>query len=182
MTLLLFIAYCVLSVVIHELGHVVAAVIFGIQIKDIRFSRYGFAVVRDRGPWFDGMLVSIAGPFFNLAVAYILWGSVYEHFVLANLCVGLINLMPLEGSDGSHALECLRKVENAKADRIQRGGYVDDVRVSELLADLAQYPTQAFLVQAKTQAEAEKIYERVFAAGGDTSRLTISTYPERTAA
>jgi membrane-associated protease RseP (regulator of RpoE activity) len=179
MTLILFIAYCILSVLIHEAGHIVAAVIFGIQIKDIRLKLLGFAVVREHGPWFDGMLVALAGPFFNLAVAYILWGSIYEPFVLANLCVGVVNLLPIPHSDGSHALECLRHIENAKAERVSQTLFIDDVRVAELLEDLRRFPTQGFIVQAKTQAEAEKIYERVYAAGGDTSRLTISTYPER---
>jgi hypothetical protein len=174
------IAFALAAVAIHEAGHYLAAVVFNIRVKGLRVSRFGsIGIVRERGPWFDSLVVSLAGPAFNLAVAAIFWGDRFETFVLANLCVGLVNLLPMSGSDGSHALECLHKIESGKSDRVQRAGYVDDVRVAEILADLAQYPTQAFLIQAKTQAEAEGIYERVFRAGGDTSRLTISTYPDR---
>jgi hypothetical protein len=174
------VAFALAAVFIHEMGHYLAAAVFNIRVKGLRVSRFGsVGIVRERGPLFDSLVVSLAGPAFNLAVAGIFWGGDYELFVLANLCVGLVNLLPMNGSDGSHALECWGKLETAKPDRVRRGGIVDDVRVAEILADLAQYPEQAFLVQAKTQAEAEGIYERVFRAGGDTSRLTISTYPDR---
>ena len=175
----LFVLACgLLAMVIHECGHLLTAVVFGIKVKRPRIDRRGIAIVRERGPWFDSMVVSIAGPLINLAFAAAFPDPTFR---LANLCIGLINLIPVNGSDGSHILECLSKVENTRHDRLLRAANVDELRVHDVLARM-ESTSEHFYLTVKTPRDAERLYERLFYAGADTSRVTICAESSEVAA
>jgi hypothetical protein len=168
----LFILACgLLALVVHECGHLLAAAVFGIKTKSLRIDPRGIGIVRERGPWFDSMVVALSGPLLNLAFAAAFRD---ETFRIANLCLGLVNLIPVYGSDGSHILECLAKVECARHDRTLRSGLVDEVRVHDILARM-ETTQEHFYVSVRTYQDAERLYERIFYAGADTSRITICT-------
>jgi hypothetical protein len=156
--------------VIHELGHFLAAEVFGIQVKRPYFGWRGPAIVREHGPWFDSLVVAAAGPAFNLLAAG-LTGH-FDSWCLLNLCFGVCNLIPISHSDGDHILDCLDGMRNARANRLRNNGFVDNWLVLSVLASL-NAPGIRY-VTVKTQADAERLYERVLHAGGDTSRLVIN--------
>ena len=54
------------------------------------------------------LIITLAGPFANLLVAY-LWPAT-GGFAAANLIFGLVNLLPLSGSDGRRALTLLNSL------------------------------------------------------------------------
>ena len=106
-----------LAMVLHEIGHLCVAQALGLKVKNVGFSWKGMYTVREAGPPEINLQVSLAGPLTNLALTA-LW-SVSPIFGLANLFVGLCNLLPIPGSDGKRALTCLREMravaaENAK--------------------------------------------------------------------
>lgn len=114
------ILFGLLAMVFHEIGHLCVAQALGLKVRHVGFSWKGMYTVREAGPPEINFQVSLAGPLTNLALMA-LW-PVSPVFGLANLFMGLINLLPISGSDGSRALNCLREiratpVESAEAFR-----------------------------------------------------------------
>ena len=112
------ILFGLLAMVLHEIGHVCVAQALGLKVKNVGFNLKGMYTVREAGPPEINFQVSLAGPLTNLALMA-LW-PVSPVFGLANLFMGFCNLLPIPGSDGRRALNCLREmhaapVENAKA-------------------------------------------------------------------
>lgn len=97
----------VLATLLHEAGHLVAARCVGVRIRRVGLGWKGVYVVREAGPLWKNLLVSLAGPFTNLLVSLICHRR--AGFSLANLCIGLVNLLPIEGSDGDRILGYLEK-------------------------------------------------------------------------
>jgi hypothetical protein len=166
----MIIVWFVLAYAIHELGHFLAAEVFGIKTKSVRLGWRGVAIVRERGPWFDSLVVAAAGPAVSLLCAGLTFHL--DGFTIANLYVGLVNLIPMPHSDGDHILECLRGMRDARESRLRHNGFVDDFQVQSVLNSLAT-GTGVRYVTVKTQSDAERLYERILHAGGDTSRLVI---------
>ena len=102
-----------LAMVLHEIGHLCVAQALGLKVKNVGFSWKGMYTVREAGPPEINLQVSLAGPLTNLALTA-LW-SVSPIFGLAHLFVGICNLLPLPGSDGKRALNCLRVMRAATA-------------------------------------------------------------------
>jgi Zn-dependent protease len=100
------------AMVLHEAAHVVAALALGIEVKRVGLGWKGIYTVRDQGTPGKNALVSLAGPLTNLVL--ILCWHWWPTFGLANLCVGAVNLLPIEGSDGLRVLRCLRLMREKK--------------------------------------------------------------------
>jgi Zn-dependent protease len=162
----------IIAMLIHEAGHFLAAEIWGIKTKGVRLTVLGLAVVRERGPWFHSLIVSLAGPLMNVAVGLATWPGL---FAQANLFIGLFQLLPISASDGTHALECVAAMRDIRANKRKRAGFVDETELAMLLRTMQEHPMEHFYYPAKTHADAEKVFERVLHAGGDTSRLTVFT-------
>lgn len=114
------ILFGLLAMVLHEIGHLCVAQALGLKVKKVGFSWKGMYTVREAGPPEINFQVSLAGPLTNLALMA-LW-PVSPVFGLANLFMGLFNLLPISGSDGRRALNCLKEmratpVESAEAFR-----------------------------------------------------------------
>lgn len=108
---------------IHELGHIVAAALLGIKIKELRLDLIGASLITSGiHSYRDERLLCAAGPFFNLVgilFAYPLQGlfiskAIYPRvaeylgfFCGACLCLMLINLLPVRGFDGGRILSSL---------------------------------------------------------------------------
>jgi Zn-dependent protease len=104
-----------LAMVLHEAGHLVAAVALGIRIKSVALRWKGLCTVREAGPPDKNLLVSLAGPFVNLLLL-LLW-PLSHRFGLANVCFAAVNLLPLSGSDGERALDCLDLMREQSSNR-----------------------------------------------------------------
>jgi Zn-dependent protease len=94
-----------LAMVLHEGGHLLAALALGIKIKSVVLRWKGLATVREAGPPIKNLLVSLAGPLTN-ALLLLAWHW-SPRFGLANLCFAAVNLLPINGSDGDRAWSCL---------------------------------------------------------------------------
>lgn len=101
---------------LHELGHVVVARLFGIPVKKIGLNWKGLYVRRGRGRGWPEILTCLAGPLVNFSLALLFW-NVNSTFVLCNLIFFLVNILPISNSDGSHAshaLEAMRRERREK--------------------------------------------------------------------
>jgi len=94
----------VLAMLLHEGGHIVASVALGIRIRSLRVGYQGLCLIRESGPPWKNLLISLAGPFANILLLMTYHG--HFHFALANLCFAACNLLPIKGADGERALRC----------------------------------------------------------------------------
>jgi len=97
-----------LAMAVHESAHLVAALALGIEVKKVGMGWKGMYTVRHPGTPGKNMLVSLAGPLTNLAL--LLFWHWLPLFGLANLCIGAVNLLPIEGSDGERVLNCWQQM------------------------------------------------------------------------
>jgi Zn-dependent protease len=120
---LLLLVFC--CVVLHELGHALTARRFGIATRDIVLLPIGGVARLERMPEKPGqeMLVAVAGPAVNVAIAVILWlfirltgrptdlahfgDGLTESLLLVNVLMLLFNLIPAFPMDGGRVLRAL---------------------------------------------------------------------------
>lgn len=106
-------------VVIHELGHVVAAQHYGWKVAEIQLLPFGgVAVIDEQGSVtaVEEIVVALAGPLQNalmIALALVmkstaLWSDGWvDYFVQANMWIALFNLLPILPLDGGKVLQAL---------------------------------------------------------------------------
>jgi len=102
----------VIAMTFHEAGHLIAAPLAGVKIKNIGLSWKGLYTRREPGSASQNMIVSLAGPFTNL-VLLALW-PLSHRFGLANLCFAFFNVLPIEGSDGERIWRCWREMKKER--------------------------------------------------------------------
>lgn len=110
-----FFLIVVAAALLHELGHAVMAWGCGVPIKALHLDIFGARME------LCGMLsykrelaVAAGGPFFNLlSAAFALpfcyfgsWDGRAELFLAASVCLGGLNLLPVQGLDGGRMLGC----------------------------------------------------------------------------
>lgn len=129
-TLLLF-----SSVLLHEFGHSLQALKFGIPVRDITLLPIGGVAQIEEMPEKPGqeLRIALAGPVVNFAIAALLiiiglllqaravvtvpelvaslgsasWGGMLSYLTMANLLLGLFNLIPAYPMDGGRVLRAL---------------------------------------------------------------------------
>lgn len=106
-------------VLVHEMGHVIAAKGFGWRVKEVLLLPFGGeVVVEELGsmPVWQEIIVTISGPLQNvwmILIAYLLqWmGLISEqwsaYFIQANLFITLFNLLPISPLDGGRLLHAI---------------------------------------------------------------------------
>lgn len=105
-----YLALCLPTVVLHELGHICVARLMGLRIKRFGVSWKGPYLVREQGSPWANLCTALAGPVMNLVLGVSLW-SVAPRFALVNTVLGCYNLLPfIPGLDGHHALAAFRKL------------------------------------------------------------------------
>lgn len=108
------------SVLVHELSHAVVAVSRRLHVRSIRLYLFGGYSVIDGSPSpGTEILVSLSGPITSIAVGSVLWywseavgrtealGRALYAVALANLAIGLFNLLPGFPLDGGRILRGL---------------------------------------------------------------------------
>jgi len=106
-------------VIIHELGHVVAARYYGWEVSEVQLLPFGgVAVIEEQGggtAW-EEIVVAMAGPLQNaimIILAFImkstsLWNDGWvDYFVQANIWIALFNLLPILPLDGGRILQAI---------------------------------------------------------------------------
>lgn len=102
----------VIAMILHECGHIVVAVALGVRVKKIGMLWKGLYTVREQGTVSQNLLIALAGPFVNLLL--ILTGPWFPQFSLANVCYALVNMLPIEGSDGFRVAACWRQMREQR--------------------------------------------------------------------
>lgn len=98
----------IIAMALHELGHLVTALALGIRVKSVGFCWKGAYVVREPGPPLKGLMVSLAGPLTNAAL--LLFWDRSRIFGIANLCFAIVNLLPIQGSDGDRIMNICQEI------------------------------------------------------------------------
>lgn len=99
-----------LTMALHETGHLLTSFAVGLKVKGVGLCMKGFYIVREAGSPSKNLLVTLAGPLTNVALLVIFWDA-SNAFTLANMCFAICNLAPVKGSDGDRALDCLREMQ-----------------------------------------------------------------------
>jgi Zn-dependent protease len=92
----------VFAMVLHEFGHIGAALVLGVRVKALRARWKGMYIVREPGTPRQNLIIALAGPITNIVL--LLGWPLSRQVFLANLCCGLVNLLPIHGADGERAL------------------------------------------------------------------------------
>jgi Zn-dependent protease len=104
-------AFLLASLLVHEIGHILTAISLGVPVREFglcltgAYIRRAYATRRR-----DEILIAFAGPLTNLLIALPLF---FMHIIgvqlaLANIALGVINLLPIPASDGMRILKTLR--------------------------------------------------------------------------
>lgn len=100
-------ALTVASLLLHECGHMLAARILNVKVREIGLCLSGSYIRREesRAPM-DEVAISLSGPLVNALLAAALWTvpGVGHWLAIYNLVLLVSNLAPLPGCDGRRAL------------------------------------------------------------------------------
>ena len=99
----------IFACMVHEYGHLTAALLQGVPVKRLGWRAFhGSYVLRERAPRLGvEILISIAGPAANIIAAALMYPVVW--FWSFNLVLALSNLLPiLPGSDGARVLRYVK--------------------------------------------------------------------------
>jgi stage IV sporulation protein FB len=99
-----------LAMALHETGHVLTSLMVGVKVKGVGLCMKGVYIIREAGTPAKNLFISLAGPLTNVALLILFWNASRE-FMLANMCFAVCNLVPVKGSDGDRALDCLRDMQ-----------------------------------------------------------------------
>lgn len=97
---------CLISVIIHETGHLSLMIFLGLSPKGLKISLFNIVIILSKRydvSLFKDVLITISGPLFNL-IAFMILYSFYREFALVNLFIGLFNLLPASNLDGGQLL------------------------------------------------------------------------------
>jgi Zn-dependent protease len=105
----LFVLAVFAAIVLHELGHALAAKRFGIKTRQITLYPIGGAAELERIPKepLQELLVALAGPAVSFVLAAILFAfgpGFWAELATVNLTIGLFNLLPAFPMDGGRIL------------------------------------------------------------------------------
>lgn len=129
--------FLVAAILVHEVGHVLAARAVGVRFGRLRLTRTGLRLITAAGgfPSYDHELIcALGGPLANaltalllraLCLVYPALSPFVSHFVLLSLSLALLNLLPLRGFDGARILYCFlcshhRRLPSLTPDRAGR--------------------------------------------------------------
>lgn len=94
------------AMLFHESGHIVVALACGVRVKKVGLSRTGLYTVREAGPKWANLCISMAGPLLNLAL-YLALRDIAPTFAWVNLIACLYNAVPIPHSDGRRIMALL---------------------------------------------------------------------------
>lgn len=103
------------AVTIHELGHILAAKLFKIKIKELKLNALGIRIntTEKLCSYRDEFLLAAFGPLLNYISALLVMifkiNNYLPHsdeFVICSIILGTLNLLPIHSFDGGRMLKC----------------------------------------------------------------------------
>lgn len=97
---------CLLSVIIHELGHFFGMCFFGCVPREVKISAFDIKIIENKRAQLSlckDIFITILGPAFNIII-FILTFFTYKSFAYINLFIAMFNLMPSKSLDGGQLL------------------------------------------------------------------------------
>lgn len=121
--------WCISAVVIHELGHIIPMCMFGYRPEKIKFSLFEISITdntRQKRSFWQNFFIILFGPFVNFIcfisfyLLYLYGKDFYLPIAIANLSVGLFNILPVLSLDGGQLLYLIlcRKITERNAERV----------------------------------------------------------------
>lgn len=112
----LFAISAIITIALHEMGHIYAAKLIGVNFSEFTLSVFG-AALRPENTLFsyaDEIFVCIGGPFINfitftllIPLFFITSSSFILYVALSSLMLGALNLIPVKDMDGGRILLAL---------------------------------------------------------------------------
>lgn len=105
--------WCIISILIHEAGHIIPMCTFGYKPEKIKISLFEIAILdtsRLKRSFWQNFFITLSGPFANFIcfisfyLLYLSGNEFYLPMAIANLSVGLFNFMPVLSLDGGQLL------------------------------------------------------------------------------
>lgn len=106
------------SYIVHEMGHVIALLYFGQNIKKIELSAFSFKIIKSSNSAMkisETLFTTISGPLFNLMaflllyifyLNYINYNVFLKIFYKNNFFLFLLNVLPVKNLDGGQLFYC----------------------------------------------------------------------------
>jgi Zn-dependent protease len=88
-----------LAILLHEFGHLAAAYLSGVRVKQVGLSWKGPYIVREPGTPVQNTVISLSGPGINLVLCALCW-HLSGTFAFVNGFLAVMNLLPIRSSDG----------------------------------------------------------------------------------
>jgi Zn-dependent protease len=99
----------VASILVHEVGHLVTAFLLKVKVKRVGITWKGPYIKRESGTPSRNLAITLAGPGINILLT-VVTRHTYPAFALANLVLGVFNLLPIPTFDGHRALRAITAI------------------------------------------------------------------------
>jgi len=98
-----------IALTIHEVGHIIAAVILNIKFQMIKITLFGFNLKAnlDKIKLIDKTILFFAGPFLNIVMFFIFQNTEYNAFAEINIFLAYINMIPIVPLDGGNICKAM---------------------------------------------------------------------------
>lgn len=98
---------CFLASFFHELGHLVAIILLRQRVHRVEFSVFDIKICSSyKVPFFKELIIVLSGVTFNF-ILFIIFYKIFLIFALANLFIGIFNVLPVSTLDGGQAINIL---------------------------------------------------------------------------
>ena len=109
-----------IAVILHELGHLIAARLCNVKFNTLSIGIYGAGLKADKTSFSykNEILIALCGPLANLISAFLAipiyigaQSTSALYFIASSIILGMMNLMPIKTFDGGrilHSVLCLR--------------------------------------------------------------------------
>ena len=94
----------VIALAIHEVGHLIAAIMLNIKFQRFKITLFGFNLDADleNVSLIKKIILFFAGPFFNIIVFCMLRYTKYYNFANINIFLSIVNMIPIVPLDGGN--------------------------------------------------------------------------------